>query len=101
MEASVWGLRSLLDKAGEEIDLASDDVKSAQMRASRLRALVEQQGSDLLRRFARAYGPYPLAMDRQISRRYLEVDLYLRQWHAERDLETLGRMVHEEARIVL
>jgi hypothetical protein len=31
--------------------------------------------------------------DRDISRRYQELDLYVRQSHAERDLEKLGRDV--------
>jgi alkylation response protein AidB-like acyl-CoA dehydrogenase len=95
MEAMVWGLRGLLDCAGDEIDATPGDCEAAQMRALRLRGLVEQMGSDILRRFARAYGPHPMAMDREIARRYQEADLYLRQWHGERDLEVLGRMVHE------
>jgi hypothetical protein len=44
-----------------------------------------------LRRLPRAYGPHPVAMDEKISKRYQELDLYLRQSHAERDLEALGR----------
>jgi hypothetical protein len=32
-------------------------------------------------------------MDAEASRRYQEVDLYLRQSHAERDLEALGAML--------
>jgi hypothetical protein len=54
---------------------------------------VEQASSDVLRRFARAYGPRPLAFDREASRRYHELDLYIRQSHAERDLELLGRKI--------
>ena len=39
-----------------------------------------------------AYGPmYPPAMNEKVSRRYQELDLYLRQSHVERDLEALGR----------
>jgi hypothetical protein len=30
-------------------------------------------------------------MNEEVSKRYQEVDLYLRQSHAERDLESLGR----------
>ena len=32
-------------------------------------------------------------MDQDIARRYQELDLYLRQSHAERDLEKLGHTV--------
>jgi hypothetical protein len=53
---------------------------------------VEQGCTDVLRRLARAYGPRPLAMDEDVARRYQELDLYVRQSHAERDLEILGRL---------
>jgi hypothetical protein len=43
-----------------------------------------------LTRFGRAFGPHPLAMDLGISRRFAEVELYIRQCHAERDLQQLG-----------
>jgi hypothetical protein len=61
------------------------------VRALRVRHLIEQTCTDTLRRFARAYGPHPLTMIGETSRRYHELDLYLRQSHAERDLESLGR----------
>ena len=32
----------------------------------------------VLRRFARAYGPYPLAMNKDVSQHYQELGLYLR-----------------------
>ena len=60
-----------------------------------LRHLVEQECTNILRRLPRAYGPYPLAMNEQTARRYQELDLYLRQSHAERDLESLGRGLKE------
>jgi hypothetical protein len=42
-----------------------------------------------------ANGPHPLAFDGEISSRYQELDLHLRQSHAERDLESLGRDLYE------
>jgi alkylation response protein AidB-like acyl-CoA dehydrogenase len=91
MQAAVWALRSYLDSAGREIDEEPDKPVEARMRALMVRHLVEQACTDVLRRLPRAYGPHPLAMDADISRRYQELDLYLRQCHAERDLESLGR----------
>jgi hypothetical protein len=32
-------------------------------------------------------------MEEEVGRRYQELDLYVRQSHAERDLEVLGRLV--------
>jgi alkylation response protein AidB-like acyl-CoA dehydrogenase len=91
MHAAVWAMKSALASAGREIDDNPLDVSQARVRARTVRHLVEVMGTDILRRLARAYGPHPLAMDESISRRYQELDLYLRQSHAERDLEALGR----------
>ena len=97
MESNVWALRSLLAETGREIDLAPHDAAAAHTRALRLRHLTEQLATDTLRRFARAYGPHPLAMDTGMSRRYAELDLSLRQCHGERDLEALGRALLQSA----
>jgi hypothetical protein len=37
----------------------------------------------------RAAGPQLLAYDRQIARQHMALTLYIRQCHAERDLETI------------
>jgi hypothetical protein len=65
----------------------------ARILALSVRHLVEQFSTDILRRLTRAYGPHPLAFDEEVSRTYYELDLYLRQSHAERDLESLGYQV--------
>lgn len=91
MQSSVWALKSHLDTAGAEIDKQPENSCAARIRALILRHLVEQECTNILRRLPRAYGPYPLAMNEQTGRRYQELDLYLRQSHAERDLESLGR----------
>lgn len=91
MQASVWAMRSFLEIAGRQIDEHPHDSLGAQRRAFIVRHLIEQACTDILRRFARAYGPYPLSMDENISLRYQELDLYLRQSHAERDLEALAK----------
>jgi alkylation response protein AidB-like acyl-CoA dehydrogenase len=96
MQAAAWALRAYLGVAGDEIDAAPCDAPHARIRALTVRHLVEQACTDILRRLPRAYGPHPLAMDKGVSRRYQELDLYLRQSHAERDLESLGRCSREE-----
>ena len=93
MTSSQWALEALLHAAGDEIDAIPHGGTAAQMRSLRLRHLVEVHSTGILRALARAYGPHPLAFNEQVSRRYGELDLYLRQSHAERDLEVLGRLV--------
>ena len=93
VSASVWGLYALLDNAGREIDALPLDFEAAQIRALQLRHLVELLGSEVLRDFSRAYGPQPLSMNAEISRRFQEAALYMRQSHGERDLEALARLI--------
>jgi alkylation response protein AidB-like acyl-CoA dehydrogenase len=92
MRALAWALRTFLVTAGQEIDRDPEHRGRAQIRALTVRHLVEQACSEILMRFARAYGPYPLAMNEDVAKRRQELDLYLRQSHAERDLEALGRL---------
>jgi hypothetical protein len=91
-------MNSLLKRAGDEIDAAPFDSKAAQIRAWQVRHLIEQMGAESLQRFSRAYGPYPLSMNEETSVRYQEAGLYMRQSHAERDLECLGRSIRERER---
>ena len=95
MHASIWAMRSVLQRAGEEIDQHPENSFNGQIRALAVRHLVEQACSDLLRRFARAYGPYPLAMNEKSAQRYQELDLYLRQSHGEKDLASLGELLRD------
>ncbi len=92
MKADVWALQSYLESAGREIDAHADDRNAAQERALMMRHLIEQACLDILQRLARAYGPRPLAYDEVVLKRYHELELYIRQCHAERDLEVIGRM---------
>jgi len=90
MHSSIWALKALLETAGHEIDDNSADIQAAHIRALALRHLVELHATDILRRLPRAYGPHPLAFEEAVATRYQELDLYLRQSHAERDLAALG-----------
>jgi alkylation response protein AidB-like acyl-CoA dehydrogenase len=95
--AAVWAMKACLHQAGEEIDQAPEDNLAARIRARTLRHLIEQHSTDILRRLPRAFGPHPLIFDDEIAHRYHALDIYLRQWHAERDLEALGHDVQAAA----
>jgi len=51
--------------------------------------LIERTCTEVLDRFGRATGPQLLAFNPQIARRHIELTLYIRQCHAERDLESI------------
>jgi alkylation response protein AidB-like acyl-CoA dehydrogenase len=91
------GLRSALaalDEAADEIDDDPLDRKgTAARRTLRVRTLVESVASDVLNRVGRALGAGPLGHDADHARRTADLAVYLRQHHAERDLEQLGRLV--------
>jgi alkylation response protein AidB-like acyl-CoA dehydrogenase len=93
MQSNIWTCEAILEKAGDAFDQYPDIPELAQKIGLNARHQIEQLCSDTLRRFARAYGPFPLACDSEISRRYQELDLFLRQCHAERDLESLGQLL--------
>ncbi len=92
MRSSLWIMEMLLHAAGAEIDSSPSNQQAAHLRALQVRHLVEVHATDILRRLARAYGSQPLAFEEAVSMRYQELDLYLRQSHAERDLNALGAL---------
>lgn len=95
ISAEVAGMEAVLARAAEEIDAAPEDVGEAHRRALVVRHLIESACTRILTRFGRAFGPHPLAMDAETSRRFAEVELYIRQCHAERDLQQLGEAIRK------
>lgn len=92
LDAAAWNLRTMLHRAGDEVDAAPSDRSAAHRRALVVRHLVERTATEILDRFGRVSGPRPLAFDPALSRRAAEVTLYVRQSHAEHDLATLGAL---------
>ena len=91
--AAAW---ALLAAAARAFDADPDDeARTAALTAGRVRATVEQVATDAVVRTGRALGAAPLALDVEHARRVADLELYLRQSHAERDLEQLGRSALE------
>ncbi len=80
-----------LDAAAAQVD-AGLDVPSAQRLALVLRARAADLADEVVGRVGRASGPGPLAFDEAHARRVADLTVFVRQHHAERDLETLGAM---------
>lgn len=90
LEANAWALAAVLNQAADEIDADPKDLDGrARSRALQLRHVIERLCTDTLDRFGRATGPQLLAFDRDVARRYSELTLYIRQCHAERDLQAI------------
>lgn len=82
----------LLDAAAALDDGEREDLAAARRRAHRVRAVVESAVESALRRTGRALGPAPLARDAGHAQRVADLEVYVRQSHAERDLATLGEL---------
>ncbi len=89
LDALAWSLAAWLRAAGDEIDACPDDADHAAVVALRVRHLVERACTEVIDRAGRALGPGPLAREPDVARRVAELGLYIRQCHAERDLELL------------
>lgn len=97
VDALRWRMEACLQVAGDEIDADPLDATAAHRRALALRHGVERDCVEIVDRFGRALGPRARAFDRALSRRMSEVELYVRQCHAERDLAALGEVVRRTA----
>lgn len=86
----------LLEDCRRALAEAADLVDAhdpARILAKRVRATVAFACEEILGRAGHALGPAPLALDPAHAKRVADLQLYLRQHHAERDLESLGRAI--------
>ena len=90
-QATLRSTDAVLAHAASEVDAAPEGDHQAL--AHEVRHLVEQAAQEVLARSARAGGPVPLTHDAVHARRVADLEVFVRQQHAERDLERLGRLV--------
>jgi alkylation response protein AidB-like acyl-CoA dehydrogenase len=91
VDAAIAAGEAILMVAAAEVDADPLNRKgSAELNARRARAVVETAVGETLNRSARALGPVPLCQDAEHARRVADLAIYVRQSHAERDLEQLG-----------
>lgn len=82
--------RLALADAASRADAGETDLR---ILAKRTRAVVARACEDVLVRAGHALGPAPLALDAGHAKRVADLTVYIRQHHAERDLESLGHAV--------
>lgn len=80
----------LLDAAGR-VDAGAADGDAGRLAALRVRALVAGTVEEVLTRAGHAMGPAPLCISEEHARRVADLQVYVRQEHAERDQAVLGR----------
>ncbi len=91
VDVALGAARAVLDEAATEID--ADPGRDARALALRVRATVEVAATEVIDRTGRALGAGPLCRDARHARRVADLTVYLRQSHAESDLEQLGGLV--------
>jgi alkylation response protein AidB-like acyl-CoA dehydrogenase len=84
---------SLLEAARLVDDADTGDGPAGELLALRARSVVADAAERVLAHVAHALGPAPLAFDEQHARRVADLQIYVRQHHAERDLATLGTIL--------
>jgi len=90
VDVALGAARAVLAEAAATID--ADPTAIQQRLALRVRATVEAAATEVIDRVGRALGAGPLCRDERHARRVADLTVYLRQSHAEADLEQLGRL---------
>ncbi|MCC4908312.1 acyl-CoA dehydrogenase [Microbacterium sp. cx-59] len=91
-DAASWSASVVLDAAAGAVDGGRATGEAAKLLAARVRAVVAASAREILDLESRALGPGPVAVDESHARRVADLELYLRQDHADRDLARLGRL---------
>jgi alkylation response protein AidB-like acyl-CoA dehydrogenase len=93
VDAVLTGARCVLADAAVQVDAGPAVGQHGVLLAARVRAVVARAAEDVIERVGHSLGPAPLARDERHARRVADLQLYLRQHHAERDEAALGRAV--------
>jgi hypothetical protein len=86
VDVNVHAAAATLRDAAAAVDAGTDDW----LLALRVRAAVAATCERVLAATAHALGPGPLCFDEEHARRVADLEVYLRQSHAERDLASIG-----------
>ena len=92
VDRELIGCRAVLATAADEVDAGS---AIPAILAQRVRSTAARVAEHTLSAVAHALGPGPLATDEEHARRVADLELYVRQDHAERDLARLGAKLLE------
>lgn len=98
VDAALHAAATALTEAAHRVDAGDAWGAAGELLALRVRAVVADAVERTLTQVGHALGPGPLAFDEEHARRVADLQLYVRQHHAERDLAALGRAVLESER---
>lgn len=93
VDNALSGARAVLRDAARDVDNGQLRGAAAALLASRVRGVVHDAAELVLERAAHGLGPGPLAHEPPHLARVADLQLYLRQHHAERDQAAQGRLL--------
>jgi alkylation response protein AidB-like acyl-CoA dehydrogenase len=89
--------RRALAEAASLVDVGAAEGAAGRLLAKRVRSTVARACEHILTHAAHALGPAPLALDPEHAKRVADLQLYVRQHHAERDDASLGEALVRDA----
>ncbi|HEY5878097.1 MAG TPA: acyl-CoA dehydrogenase, partial [Nakamurella sp.] len=95
VDAALTGAAHLVVAAADAVDGGYACGAAGVLWAARVRAVVASAVDTVLLRVGHALGPGPLVADPDHARRVADLQLYVRQHHAERDEAALGALVRD------
>ncbi|WP_404388593.1 acyl-CoA dehydrogenase [Humibacillus xanthopallidus] len=93
VDATLHAASTVLEHAATSVDTGDADGPAGAALALRVRRVVALSVEEVLGRVGHALGPGPLALEEEHAGRVADLQLYVRQEHAERDAAVLGRQV--------
>lgn len=93
VDTALGAARAALRDAAREVDSGRVGGGDAALLAARVRAVVHDAAELVLARAAHGLGPGPLSQEPDHASRVADLQLYLRQHHAERDEAAQGRLL--------
>ncbi|MCU1537719.1 MAG: acyl-CoA dehydrogenase [Humibacillus sp.] len=97
VDAALHTASAVLRQAAQAVDDGLADGSDGAALALRVRRVVVLTVEEVLERAGHALGPAPLALEEEHAGRVADLQLYVRQEHAERDAAALGRLVASTA----
>lgn len=91
VDIAITAARAVLAAGAAAVDGGQADGPAGVIWAARIRGQVATAAESVLTRVGHSLGPAPLALDAEHARRVADLEIYLRQHHAERDDAGLGR----------
>jgi len=92
-DLSLQAAARMLAAAAADVDAGRASGQDGALLAQRVRGVVADTVERVLAAAAHGLGPGPLTAEEEHARRVADLQVYLRQHHAERDQASLGRML--------